>query len=122
MSATSFGGSFNMVSSNDITLKESITQLFARQVLTGIFPFARYLPFVPPGQSPSLVQMTEEIIATRKAEMAKKHAVKKDILQIILNAHDADPEHYTEQRVRDEMNMFMYVVPSCSWRLLLIKL
>ena len=53
--------------------------------------------------------MTEDIIATRKAEMAQKRRDKKDILQIILNAHNEEPELYTEQRVRDEMNMFMYV-------------
>ena len=109
MSATAFGGSFNMVSSNDITLKESITQIFARQVITGTFPLARYLPFIPPSQTPSLVKMTEDIIATRKAEMAQKRVVTKDILQIILNAHDEDPDLFTAQRVRDEMNMFMYV-------------
>jgi cytochrome P450 len=107
MSASAFGGSLNMVSSNDITLKESITQLFSRQVLTSAFPLVRYLPFIPPAQSPSLVKMTEDIIATRKAEMAQKRNVKKDILQIILNAHTEEPELYTEQRVRDEMNMFM---------------
>ena len=107
MSATAFGGSLNMVSSNDITLKESITQLFSRQVITAIFPLARYLPFIPPPQTPSLVKMTEDIIATRKAEMAQKRKVKKDILQIILNAHNEEPDLYTEQRVRDEMNMFM---------------
>ncbi|PMD30788.1 cytochrome P450 [Hyaloscypha variabilis F] len=107
MSATAFGGSFNMVTSNDVTLKESITQLFARQVITFLFPIARYLPFIPSGQSPSLIKMTEDIIATRQAEMAQKLEVKKDILQIILNAQQTNPELYTEQRVRDEMNMFM---------------
>ncbi|KAE9365295.1 cytochrome P450, partial [Stipitochalara longipes BDJ] len=107
MSATAFGGSLNMVASNDITLKESITQLFARQAITFLLPVARYLPFIPPGQSPSLIKMTEDIIATRKIEMGQKREVKKDILQIILDAHDTDPELYTEQRVRDEMNMFM---------------
>jgi hypothetical protein len=96
-----------MVTSNDVTLKESITQLFARQVITFLFPIARYLPFIPSGQSPSLIKMTEDIIATRQAEMAQKLEVKKDILQIILNAQQTNPELYTEQRVRDEMNMFM---------------
>lgn len=98
-----------MVSSNDITLKESITQFMTRQALTMIFPLANYLPFIPPGQSPSLVKMTEDIIVTRKAEIAQKREVKKDILQIILNANNTDPEFYTAQRVRDEMNMFMYI-------------
>jgi len=37
-----------------------------------------------------------------------KRKVKKDILQIILNAHNKKPELYMEQRVRDEMNMFIY--------------
>ena len=99
--------SVNMVSSNDVTLKESITQLFARQVITFLLPIARYLPFVPPGQTPSLIKLTEDIIANRKAAMAEKREVKRDILQIILDAHHTDPKLYTEQRVRDEMNMFM---------------
>lgn len=97
-----------MVSSNDITLKESITLFMARQVLTMAFPLTRYLPFMPPGQSSSLVKMIEEIIATQKAELAQKREVKKDILQIILHAYEVDPKNYTEQRGRDEMNMFMY--------------
>lgn len=96
----------NIVSSNDITLKESITQYMLRSAISMSFPLINYLPFIPPGQSPSLVKLTEEIIATRQAEMAQKIEVK-DILQIILNAHEADPVLYTEQRVRDEMNMFM---------------
>jgi hypothetical protein len=52
--------------------------------------------------------MTEDIIATRKEEMAQKRKVKKDILQIILNAHNEKPELCMEQRARDEMNMFIY--------------
>ena len=99
-----------MVSSNDVMLKESITQLFARQVITSILPISRYLPFIPPGQSPSLIKLTEDIIANRKATMAQKREIKKDILQIILDAHHSDPKLYTEQRVRDEMNTFMWVL------------
>jgi len=99
-----------MVSSNDVTLKESITQLFARQVITFLLPISRYLPFIPPGQTPSLIKLTEDIIANRKAAMEEKREVKKDILQIILDAHHTEPKLYTEQRVRDEMNMFMWVL------------
>jgi predicted DNA-binding protein (UPF0278 family) len=52
--------------------------------------------------------MTEDIIATRREEMAQKRKVKKNILQIILNAHNENPELYMEPRVRDEMHMFIY--------------
>jgi hypothetical protein len=68
---------------------------------------AGYLPSIPPGQSLSLSKITEDIIVTRKAEMAQKREIKKDFLQTILNAHDTDSELYTAQRVRDEKNMFI---------------
>jgi len=107
MSATAFGGSFNMVTSNDIATKEDITQFFQRAAINMVLPWLKYLPFVPPLQSPRLVKMTQDIIATRKAEMAQKKQVKKDILQIILDGHEADPVAIPELRIRDEMNTFM---------------
>ena len=111
MSATSLGGSMNVVSSNDIVLKESIAQVMTRLALDFIFPIAKYLPFILPGQSLTLLKMTEDILATRKAMIAEKVEVKKGLFQIILNNHYADPVLYPETRVRDKMIMLMHISP-----------
>ena len=98
-----------MVTTNDIAMKEDVTQFFQRAAIGMVLPWLKYLPFVPPIQSPRLVKLTKEIIATRRAEMAAGEEVKRDILQIILDAHEADPVTMPEVRIQDEMNTFMYV-------------
>jgi cytochrome P450 len=107
MSATSFGGSLNMVSSNGLALQKSMNQFMMRGAIDAILPFVKYIPLIPPCQSPSLVKLTQQLIATRKEELIQKGQAKKDILQMLLNSQDADPVTFSDLRVLDEMNTFM---------------
>jgi hypothetical protein len=51
-------------------------------------------------------KLVSETIARRRAESGP---VKRDLVQIILDANTADPVAFPEQRVRDEINVFMCV-------------
>lgn len=104
MSATSFGGSFGLVKSKDLKVKNMVSERLKRAALDSHFPFIKYLPFVPPSQGVGLNNIIDNIIATRKAESQKP---KKDLLQIILDVNNANPETYTHMHVREEMSLFM---------------
>lgn len=96
-----------MASSNDVALQESMNQFMMRGAIDAILPFVKYLPFIPPCQSPSLVELTQQFMETRRAAVARKGQVKKDILQMFLNSQDADPVAFSDMRILDEMNTFM---------------
>ncbi|PVH81743.1 cytochrome P450 [Cadophora sp. DSE1049] len=104
MSATSFGGSFNLVASNDKKLKNIFHDRLKRAAVDAQFPFIKYLPFVPPSQSEEFNSMIDGIISKRRAE---KGPVKKDLVQIFIESHDADPVAFTHQHIREEMSLFM---------------
>ncbi|KAL2073943.1 hypothetical protein VTL71DRAFT_11269 [Oculimacula yallundae] len=104
MSATSFGGSFNLVTSNDKKLKTLFHDRMKRAAIDAQFPFIKYLPFVPPSQSEEFNSMIDGIIAKRRAE---KGPPKKDLIQIFLESNDADPVAFSHLHVREEMSLFM---------------
>jgi hypothetical protein len=104
MSATSFGGSFGLVKSNDKRMKNMVMNRLKRAALDAQFPFIKYLPFVPPSQGEGLNDIIDNIVATRKAESQKP---KKDLLQIIVDVNNANPETFTHLHVREEMSLFM---------------
>ncbi|KAE9378887.1 cytochrome P450 [Stipitochalara longipes BDJ] len=104
MSATSLGGSFNLVSSNDIKLKKIFMSILIKAAINGQFPYLRYIPFWPQPISADMNRMLDDVLDRR--ESAGK-PIKKDIVQIILDAHQTDPVAFPEMRMRDEITMFM---------------
>ncbi|KAH9207521.1 cytochrome P450 [Leptodontidium sp. 2 PMI_412] len=104
MSATSFGGSFNLVASNDKKLKNLFLDRLKRAAIDAQFPIIKYLPFVPPSQSEEFNNMIDDIISKRRAE---KGPVKKDLVQIFLESNDADPIAFSHLHIREEMSLFM---------------
>ena len=104
MSATSLGGSFNLVTSNNNKLKKTFKSMLIKAAINGQFPYLRYLPFWPQPISADMNKLLEQVLDRR--ETAGKPA-KKDIVQIILDAHRTDPIGMPEMRMRDEVTMFM---------------
>jgi hypothetical protein len=104
MSATSFGGSFNLVISKDADIKKQFTDMLTRIVIHSRLRFLRYLPFVPPIMGSEIKTLLKNIIARRQSETGP---VKRDIVQIIMDAHQADPVAFPEKRVPDEIAFFM---------------
>jgi len=106
MSATSLGGSFNLVTSNNTKLKKTFMSILIKAAINGQFPYLRYIPFWPQAIPPDMNRMLDDVLDRR--ESVGKPA-KKDIVQIILDAHQTDPIGFPEMRMRDEVTMFMYV-------------
>jgi hypothetical protein len=104
MSATSLGGSFNLVATNNTKLKKIFVSTLIKAVINGQLPYLRYLPFWPHPISASMNKMLDDVL-DRRESLGKP--VKKDIVQIILDAHQTDPVAMPELRMRDEITMFM---------------
>jgi cytochrome P450 len=82
MSSTAFGGSFNLVKSNDSKVKDMFINRLKRATVDIMFPWVQYLPFVPPSTEQDMKNMIDNIIAKRRAEKGTK---KKDLLQIFVD-------------------------------------
>jgi len=107
MSAASFGGSFNLVESDDNTQKNIFNSYLRRVALDAQFPLLRHLPGVPSASS-MISGLVERIVSKRRQEM-EKGVMKKDILQIFVDTHNADPISFTDKHIHDEMILFMQV-------------
>ncbi len=105
MSAASFGGSFNLVESDDNTQLNIIHSYMRRVALDAQFPFNKYLPGVPPASSEISV-LINRIVSRRRQEM-EQGVAKKDILQIFIDTNDADPVSFTDKHIKEEMILFM---------------
>ncbi|PMD33538.1 cytochrome P450 [Hyaloscypha variabilis F] len=105
MSAASFGGSFNLVESDDNTQKNIFNSYLRRVALDAQFPLLRHLPGVPSASS-MISGLVERIVSKRRQEM-EKGVMKKDILQIFVDTHNADPISFTDKHIRNEMILFM---------------
>ncbi|RDW70984.1 hypothetical protein BP6252_07547 [Coleophoma cylindrospora] len=103
MSATSFGGSFGLVKSNDSHLKDLFINRMQKTAIFGQLPFLQYIPFFP-GFDPALDILVNDIIAKRRAENGSK---KRDLLQIFLDANQENPLSFTEAHIVEEMRLFM---------------
>lgn len=103
MSATSFGGSFNLVKTDDRRFKDLFLQRSKRVVLDSQFPVAKYLPFVP-SPSTELIELSDEMINRR---LAWTGLPKKDILQILIDTNRADPVSFSRAHIHQEMILFM---------------
>lgn len=107
MGATSFGGSFNLVESDDAKLKSMFMKRLQRVAIDAQFPFLKYLPFIPPSNAEEFKNIIDEIVAKRRKENRKNGVTKKDLVQIFIDNNDADPVGFTEKHIREEMLLFM---------------
>lgn len=106
MSATSFGGSFHLVSSQDSSLKNAFLAYLKRTGIRTIFPFLQYVPGVDFGKGPVMSKMLVDIIEKRREE---EDSSKKDLLKIFFDANKSDPDTFTDLHLEEEMTLFMYV-------------
>jgi hypothetical protein len=118
MSAASFGGSFNLVESDDNTQKNIFTSYLKRVALDAQFPFIKYLPGVPLASS-LISGLVEDIVSKRRKEI-EEGIMKKDILQIFIDTNNADPVSFTDKHIRAEMILFMLVCQICQYQRLII--
>lgn len=114
MSASSFGGSFHEVRHLD-SPPDSVKVLVVKQLtlltIHAAIPFAKYMPWIfPPVREPLLEKILDSTVERRRAQ--DKKDVKKDLLQIFLNAHEEDPNSFTEIDIRSEMKFFTYESPA----------
>lgn len=107
MSASSFGGSFNLVATNDHKLKNMFMDRLKRAARDIQFPFLKYLPFVPKAQSKEMADVIDGIIAKRRAETGP---AKKDLVQTFIDSNDEDPVGFSQMHIQEEMTLFMFVV------------
>lgn len=52
--------------------------------------------------------MLDEVIKRRET---MGQPGKRDLVQIIIDAHETEPEAFPEMRMRDELMLFMFVTP-----------
>ncbi|KAF4633573.1 hypothetical protein G7Y89_g4555 [Cudoniella acicularis] len=105
MSAALFGGSFNLVESDDSKQKDLLNRYLRRVAIDAQFPLVKYLPGVPSASS-MISEVIEKTVSKRRKEM-EKGISKQDILQIFVDTNNADPVSFTDKHIRDEMILFM---------------
>lgn len=110
MSATSFGGSFNLVETNDTKLKDMFVRRLKKTALDGTFPLIKHLPFLA-SVTREMNTLIDGIIAKRrKLNAAAGEKPKKDLVQIFVDTNDFNPSTFTQAHIREEMILFMYVL------------
>ncbi len=105
MSASSFGGSFNLVESDDQIQKNLFNSYLKRLAIDAQFPLVKYLPFVPVS-SAQVAPLVDRIVSRRRADM-EKGIEKKDLLQNLMKLHLADPVGFSDKHIETEMILFM---------------
>lgn len=108
MSATSFGGSFELTKTDDSTTRNIFQNQLIKAALHSQFTFLKYVPFAPAKHNPEMDEMIERIVSRRRKAMEAGEE-KKDLLQIFMDTHDAHPDKYTVKHVTEEMRLFMFV-------------
>ncbi|KAF9876732.1 p450 monooxygenase [Colletotrichum karsti] len=105
MSETSFGGSFKLVKNGDHPIRRRIADNVKRNALYQTMPWLRKIPFAPAHHDPELKRLINEIIARRRAVDEKM--AKPDILQLLLDTHDQNPDEFSDRSLIAEMLLFM---------------
>lgn len=105
MASASFGGSFNLVESDDSKQKDMFNSYLKRVAIDAQFPFLKYLPFVSPASS-MIAEAIDKIVSKRREEM-KNGVQKKDLLQILVDTNIADPVDFSPKNIEAEMILFM---------------
>jgi cytochrome P450 len=72
-----------------------------------MLPFLKYVPFFPESSS-EIQPLVDRVVSKRREEM-KQGIHKKDLLQIFIDAHDADPIEFSNKHIMQEMIVFMFV-------------
>lgn len=104
MSATSFGGSFDSVRTNDNYLKNLFIQHLQETAVDTNFPFLKWLPSIRPRKSAEMDKITDGIVSKR---LNSKDQTRKDLLQIFLDTHKTNPESFSDKHIKEEMRLFM---------------
>jgi hypothetical protein len=104
MSATSFGGSFNSVRTNNNRLKNLFLEHLKETAIFTSLSFLKWLPFVRPKIAAELDNITDAVVTKR---LNAKDQTRRDLLQILLDTHKANPESFTSQHLKEEMRLFM---------------
>jgi cytochrome P450 len=104
MSATSFGGSFNSVRTNNNRLKSLFLEHLKETAIFTSLSFLKWLPFVQPKKAAELDSITDAIVTKR---LNAKDQTRRDLLQMMLDAHKANPESFTNRHLKGEMRLFM---------------
>jgi hypothetical protein len=112
MSATSFGGSFDSVRTNDNYLKNLFIQHLQEAAIDTDFPFLKWLPFLRLRKVDEMNKITDGIISKR---LNSKERIRKDLLQIFLDTHQTNPESFSDKHLQEEMRLFMYVGSLRPW-------
>ena len=107
MSASLFGGSFNLVETDDQTLKSLFTSHMKWVAFNYSFPWAEQIPFLPKDRIQDTKKFLDDVIAKRRTEM-RSGIAKKDIFQILIDNHDANPGEFSLLHLRASMFIFMY--------------
>src|ERR1700722_2453303 len=98
MSATSFGGSFDSVRTDDNYLKNLFMQHMQENAIYTTFPFLDWLPFGPPRKSAEMDKITDSIVSKR---LHAKDQTRKDLLQIFLDTHKTNPEAFSDKHLKE---------------------
>ena len=106
MSACLFGGSFNLVESNDRKLKNMFVDTLTRIALVYTLPFTRWLPTVRKSTT-KMRKFLDEIILKRQREIAEIGKTKNDLMQIFIDNNEANPVEFSRQHLREAMTLFM---------------
>ncbi|KAK1716495.1 cytochrome P450 [Colletotrichum lupini] len=96
MSATAFGGSFELVKNGEHPIRKKFSESFKRGTI--------YIPFLPKFRDPELAQLISDIIEKRQASTDK--LAKPDLLQLLLDTHEKNPETLSRIEVFSEMLVF----------------
>ncbi|OHF01158.1 hypothetical protein CORC01_03472 [Colletotrichum orchidophilum] len=104
MSATAFGGSFELVKNGEHPIRKKFSESFKRGTIYQLLPFLKYIPFLPKFRDPELAQLVNEIIEKRQASTDK--LAKPDLLQLLLDTHEKNPETLSRIEVFAEMLVF----------------
>ncbi|KAG0647760.1 Cytochrome P450 monooxygenase FUS8 [Hyphodiscus hymeniophilus] len=106
MSATSFGGSFDLTRTEDTKMRKAFHTRLIKAALNSQMPWLKYIPFAPNPASPEMDEMIATIVSNRRKALEAGQE-KKDLLQIFLDTHDAHPDEFTMEHIYDEMRLFM---------------
>jgi len=107
MSATAFGGSFDLVRTDDTILRDAIKERSKRAVLNATIPFFSHL-LGPPAGAEKIGKIVDEVLKKRQVQVKRER--NNDLLQILLDAHNENPIEFSEAHVRDEMRNMMSVL------------
>src|SRR5580704_16987333 len=99
MSATSFGGSFDSVRTNDNGLICFFTYHLKKTAIHSTFPFLKWLPFMQPHTVAEIDRVTDAIVSRR---LLATDQTQKDLLQIFLDTHKTNPDSFSEKHLKEE--------------------